>query len=373
MPPRHKRSATSSKSTKKQSRNKNLKLKKVAFNKRLFSKHGKAALSKFVALFSVLVISLGFLGIYSFFNYLNQQKIFAVDESDSSLYSDLIPNLLYVVVDDLNSQSPKIEKINFVIFNKYSRKSILYNVPPALVVDLPGKYGDEEVGKSSVFGGIVNENDSYVAGLKILNGSIFKIFGLKPTNYLVTQAKGNSQFDNFVQSGNIFELLSKENLSNLQDNTQTNMTLRDFYGYHQFLSSVPEDRNFVKTLDQSYLDNPNLIDQELLDISIESPLNTEKLSIAILNGTNIPGTATLGSRTIKNLGGRVVAVSNTEDTREESIIVTDMQDSASTALIKEVFGISKVVSKDEFTLLNQEELDRSDIVVIIGFDIAREM
>jgi hypothetical protein len=162
-------------------------------------------------------------------------------------------------------------------------------------------------------------------------------------------------------------------MSDLQDKTRTNMTLRDFYKYHQFLSSVPRDRNFVKTLDQSYLDNPNLIDQELLDISIESPLNTEKLSIAVLNGTDVLGTATLCSRTIKNLGGRVVAVSNTEEKLEESIVVTDMPNSASTALMQEVFGIEKVLSKADFTLLDQEELDRSDIVVIIGFDIAREM
>ena len=109
----------------------------------------------------------------------------------------------------------------------------------------------------------------------------------------------------------VFEIHFKESV-------RTNLTLRELFDIYSFTRSLPQDRILKRNVSGTYLDNPHLLDEEFQDLTFDSTLSKEKKSIAVLNGTNVPGVAKFASRVIKNAGGRVVAVGNTKETYEES-------------------------------------------------------
>ena len=72
------------------------------------------------------------------------------------------------------------------------------------------------------------------------------------------------------------------------------------------------------------------------------------------------------------MGGRVVALGNADRTYSTSIIVADDPDSETCKLLSRVFNIKNVVAKSENSI-QEHEVDRSDIVVIMGFDTTEEL
>ncbi|GIW69712.1 MAG: hypothetical protein KatS3mg101_0459 [Patescibacteria group bacterium] len=124
---------------------------------------------------------------------------------------------------------------------------------------------------------------------------------------------------------------------------------------------------------QTDVDDSENLDGQILDMNFDGPISREGLSVSILNGTDIPGVASFGSRLIKNSGGRVVGVSNASINYENSYIITDIEDSVTLNYISRVLGISNVLTKKEAEKFNENEIDRSDITVIVGFDIAEAL
>jgi hypothetical protein len=121
------------------------------------------------------------------------------------------------------------------------------------------------------------------------------------------------------------------------------------------------------------LENSNIIDEEFMDLTFDSELSNEKKNIAVLNGSVEPGVAGFGARVIKNFGGRVVAVGNTKNTYEESTIITDDPISESTRIISQIFGIERIVLYSEAHNFPENEINRSDVTVILGIDFASSL
>ena len=65
-----------------------------------------------------------------------------------------------------------------------------------------------------------------------------------------------------------------------------------------------------------------------------------------------------------------MAVSNASSRYDASYIITDIRDSATLSYLSRVLGIKNVISKEEAQRFNENEVDRSDITVIVGFDTA---
>jgi len=96
----------------------------------------------------------------------------------------------------------------------------------------------------------------------------------------------------------------------------------------------------------------------------------EELSVSLLNGTDYSGVALFGARLVTNSGGRVVAASNASSRYDVSYIITDVRDSATLSYLSRVLGINNIISKEDAQKFNENEVDRSDITVIVGFDTA---
>ena len=103
---------------------------------------------------------------------------------------------------------------------------------------------------------------------------------------------------------------------------------------------------------------------------MSSNISNEKKTISVLNGTSVSGVATLSSRVISNIGGRVVAIENASSEYSNTLIISDDLDSETVAYIKKSFGIDRVYTKQEASFVREDAMSRSDIIVVIGFDLA---
>jgi hypothetical protein len=85
---------------------------------------------------------------------------------------------------------------------------------------------------------------------------------------------------------------------------------------------------------KNYIQDTEVIDQEVRELMLLSPISKEGHSVAILNGAGKAGFAAFGARVVANNGGRVVAVNNSDENIKQSVLITDMQDSISSSKIR---------------------------------------
>jgi hypothetical protein len=200
---------------------------------------------------------------------------------------------------------------------------------------------------------------------------VLKLFGFKSDKYLVVDSSYETQFNNFIISGNILELIDGDLFEEYSEKVNTNLDIREIYTLSNILGSIPEDRVYLKEYINTYSDSSEVIDKEIQEFTISSPMNEEKKSIAVLNGSTNHGVAGFGARVIKNLGGRIVAISNAPAKFQESYMVVDDKSSETVNMISDVFNIEKVISKSQVTELDDTDyIDRADIIVVLGFDIS---
>ncbi len=313
-----------------------------------------------VAVF-VLVVGISFLFILGLGIYRNLNKNFA--SADSPNYYNIseqdIFTVLYVLADDISDDPVIIKELSMVFFDKKNNKLIRYKVDPNITMDIPGKFGEEPLFNVFALGSLNSENE-ILGGMGLMGESMSKMFGYKVDRYLL--------LDSTLES-NMNELFSTGNLGLKLGPAKTDLTLSEFYGLVKFINSLPSDRLIEKTVDSASMANANyeFLDSEIRDLTFDSFVASERKSIAILNGAKLPGLASVASRYIENMGGRVVSVGNADKIYEKSMLIVDDKGSETVKKIVHSFGVTNVVTKGEIDLL-ESEISRSDIVLLFGLD-----
>jgi hypothetical protein len=285
---------------------------------------------------------------------------------------DSMPTVSYIVAEDLNADPILIKKVNFIIFNKDSKKVSVFELPVDVNYKIPGKYGSEVLAKVFALGGM-NSDDRLISGAEAINRSIFKLFGFKVDKFVLTDVEHEEFFDDLWHEGGVLNLVSLKNVTSLGNSLKTDMDLREFYGLLSFVYSLPKERIMDEDFSPLIFDNTSEFDDYIREYTYESSLAKEQENISLLNGTDYPGLASFGSRVVTNFGGRVIATQNSTNTYEESYIIAENPNSESVAFLSRVFKIKKIISKDESYSINESVIDRSDIVVIFGFDTAGDL
>ena len=320
----------------------------------------------------VFVISLFLLFSYSFYKYLNQKFASALSYTSYSISDDQIPTVSYIVAEDLNSDPIVIKKVNFIIFNKENKKVSLYDISVDSDFSLPGKFGNEVLSKVFALGGLNSEN-RFVSGAEAVNRSIFKLFGFKVDKFLLTDLKHSDFFDKLWHDGGVLNYKNVKDVSNLGENLKTNLDIREFYDLMSFVNSLPKDRVVdEKNVPRNFQDTAGF-DSYIKEFTYESPLAKDQKNIAVLNGTNYSGLASFGSRVINNYGGRVVASSSSSRTYDKSVIITDDLGSNTTNFLSRVFKITNILPREQASAYLENEVDRSDVVIIFGFDTSGDL
>jgi hypothetical protein len=282
--------------------------------------------------------------------------------SGKDLYS-----VLLVSVKDFDTPPVVTDSITFNLIDKKNKKILQYDIPVSAVFDIPGKYGEEELGKVFALGSI-NDLGGYTEGIELLDKTVTSLFGYKVNRFILVDSSLSSQMHSLIKGNEAFSVLALKEISTSPNSLKTNMSFQEFTSLVSFVNSLPQDRLISRSLNYSYFSNNKLLDDEIKDMTFDSVLAEEKKSIAVLNGAGIPGLAAFGTRISENLGGRVVAVGNASMVYEESVIVTEDLLSETVNYLAHSFGIKKVLLKEQSTHINENELDRADVVVILGID-----
>ncbi|MFC1722274.1 LytR C-terminal domain-containing protein [Patescibacteria group bacterium] len=216
------------------------------------------------------------------------------------------------------------------------------------------------------------EYNSLEESAELTSSSVTRLMAFPIDRYLIYENDIDAPIEKLFQG----ELLLDYNIeyySNLKNSLKTDLTLNEFINIYSFTRTLPKDRLVEKVLSSTYIEKPNLLDEELMDLTFDSQLSRERMNIAILNGTSISGVASYGSRVIKNMGGRVVAVGNTNNDYEDTVLITNSPTAESTKLLKKIFKIENVLLDSEAHNFRESEIDRADITIIFGLDFAKSL
>lgn len=287
----------------------------------------------------------------------------------SELSKQDLTTVLYLSVEDINSSPVIVNNIIISFLDKDNKKVVSYNIPTSITLDVPGKFGNEELSKVVALGTLDGEGD-VKDGVNLLRKSLIKIFGYNIDRYILVDKSLDPELNNFFSTAQI----KPESLRKLKDFMVTDLNLKDLYDIYKFMTSLPEDRVILVNLSPSYVENPQLIDESIKDLTFDSAVAQEKKSIAILNGSGVSGIASFSSRILENMGGRVIAVENARNVYEKSILVVDNPNSETVKQIQEFFGFTQILVKgtDEIDL-DENTLDRADITLIIGIDMGNSL
>lgn len=351
--------------------------KKLKKQKRTSIKSKKISkIHKILGLSLLFLSSLGLL--FGFFIYQNiSKKLASAMSINSPLYiqrsniedKNLI-TLMYVSTDDLSAYPILANSIYIVFIDKLNKKMVVHKIDPDAKMEIPGKFGSEQFSKILAIGDL-NSDDSIYGGIDLMQKSLSNLFGYRIDRFVLVDGSLENSFNKFFTTGVLDLPLGLSTIKKIENSLITNLSLTEMYAVYSFAESLPSDRFIVENLTQSYYDNPSLLDEEIRDITFDSKLSGEKKSIAVLNGSGTPGVANYASRVISNMGGRVIAVENALQMYDKSVLVADDISSDTVKEIKEFFGFKNVVGKNDFGGTNDNAIDRADITLIIGIDIAK--
>lgn len=318
---------------------------------------------------SISLVSIIFLTAFIFYKKLNENFVSA---ESYGVYNPDITSFSYIVVDSFKSDPILLKKINFIVLDKNNNKTLIFDIPLNVEFNLPGKYSDMSLSKTFALGALNSEN-RLSGGVELMNTTLFKIFGISVDNYILVEESLSESVNKLLYEGKSIFPFGGLGITRMRNSFDTSFSFKSFYQTQKFLSSVNTESFVKKNLNESELSNPFYIDDIFEDLSMSSNIANEKKTVSVLNGTELSGIATLGSRVIKNMGGRVVSIENALDKYPNSVLIVDDPDSKTVAYIKRAFNIDKVYTKQESPFVKESSVDRSDITLILGFDLASKI
>jgi hypothetical protein len=357
----------------KDSRFKNLLRKKNSgsgkHDKKIINRETKKYFNQMLAGVFVFLAAFIFLGGYSLYKYLNQAFASASSVSSYKINEERVVSLVFIETEDIYADPVHLKSLKYFIFDKNNSNISVFDIPLNLKVDMLGKYGEEEISKSFALGAL-NSKNPIDDGVRAVNNVILKIFGFKIDRYVLVGSESSDILMKSLTGKGLSEFLNIQEASKLKKATVSNLSVGEYYSLVKFSESLREDSVVRYSITQNDIEDSETLDDQLMDMNFDGAVAAEGLSISVLNGTNYPGIATFGSRLVTNTGGRVVGISNTSKSYDTSYIVTDLEDSKTLSYLSRVFKINTFISKNNAQGLNETGIERSDITVIVGFDIA---
>jgi hypothetical protein len=316
---------------------------------------------------------MSFLSLFTYFTYKKMTQPF-VSASSNSSYSMVTEDnfaISFILVDDLNAQPILIKSTHVMFFDVKNKKVLQYKFDGDLDLDIAGKYSFEPLSKILGLGMMLNDDD-FEEGLLLTNQTLENFFAASINKYVIVDNKLEKDFNDFL-SGNNKAVLNLDFFNNIRYSMRTDMNFNEAQYVYKFLSSVGDDRITKTTVTNKHVQGREVIDTMLQEMTYDSKIAAERKSVAVLNGARVPGLASFGSRVVKNMGGRVIAVGNTNLVYEKSIVVADDITSETAKNMIRFFDVDTVIDKRQATHLFESEITRADVTVIVGIDISESL
>jgi len=293
---------------------------------------------------SLFLMSGVFLSGYLFYKKITQEYASAFSVSSRDILSNDLFTTVFIAVDDFEAEPLLVKELSLYVFDRSTLKTVIYEIPVDVVIDVPGRFSEEPL--SNVLALSMMGNGTLTEGGQIMSQSVFKLLAFPVDRYILVESGAESATKSLF-SGKL-EVTSNADLIKLKEMISTDLSLRELFNIYKFTSSLPQDRILHTQIGETYLSNPSILDEELMDLTFDLAL----------------------SRVIRNFGGRVVATGNTDESYENSLLIVDDPTSESTRIISEIFGINNIILYSDIEGFSESEINRSDITIILGLDFA---
>ncbi|MBI2620647.1 LytR C-terminal domain-containing protein [candidate division WWE3 bacterium] len=322
----------------------------------------------FLAL-ALAVLSIGFLSAVAIFKSLTLPFASASNSNSNTLLEKDVLTIAVVKVDSLNDDPILIKNIHLIFLDRGDGAVFDFEVPVDTTTEVPGKYGKEALSKVLALG-LISNND-IDEGINLVAASLKKVFGFNIDRYVLQTKDSPVDFAEMLTGRfSIFDVDLRD-VGSVSRAIRTNLSSREIYDLYSFVRGLSFD-DFAKMEGIDYAD-AGAVDRKIREITINSYISQERKSVVVLNGTSVPGVAGLGSRVAENAGARVVMTDNSLGAYAESAAIVDSPGSATAKAIVDYFGIRKVWLKEAAAGLDEKGLNRADIVIIIGLDVAENL
>lgn len=286
-----------------------------------------------------------------------------------SLNSDISANIVFLSLGaDTNN------KISLVNFDPKGGRASVLHLSDQIYMDLPKGMGQWRVG--SIFQ--LGQEEEPQVGAKLLKMSLTKLLGMPVDRIVITS--NNKPIEDLILEWrkNPFNILpfvssSKSDLTKLEvmklswDMSRVRsdkITSLDFARSNITDSKLLPDSSRVLGVNTVALDvfiRENLADKSLSD---------ESISVAIFNGTEVPGLASEIGRIVTNMGGNVVTMANTANLQAKTSVFTKDKDTKESLTLNRLqqFLAPNCLNKDCTVSDIRVDSSRAQINIVLGED-----
>lgn len=326
---------------------------------------------KYFALIGLFLFFLLFLSFYAFYKQFHQSYTQARSlTSENFQDQDFYTIALISSAGSFESQPLEFSSVKLLFLSPGQNSFVVYEIPPDLEIDIPGKFGYEKISSLFTLGTLdLMEGDGcsescISGGLEFSVDSLENFIGIKIDRFVFIDPSLVEFSENLLINGKISNIFNKEYVSSLKASLLTNMKFTDFLTFYYLIRGYSQDDVEFK----SFTNNDEM-DSALRQLTFDSNCALEKKSVAVLNAAGTPGLASFGARVVKNRGGHVVAVENASRNSDKTYLIASESDSSLVRYLSSFFEISEVYSKEELNFTDAV-LDRADITLILGIDNA---
>jgi hypothetical protein len=327
-------------------------------------------LARLIAILTLFIASTLFLFGIGLYRVVNKKLASALSPSSYGLFQEDLFTLLYIpLIGPIYEELLSVESATFLIIDKRSGRVIGYRMPGDFVMDVSGRFGEEPLANVVSLGCLAG-GDSVTDGVELLRSTVGKFFGLNVDRYLLVASNIKDPFDTLLGSGDVQLVHSLGYLGQVPQDLRTDLSVGEFLSLWNFVESITDTGFTVKEIPGTDAKSVAKLDRGLRDIMYDSSIAAEKKSIAILNGTTVPALAEFGERVVENVGGRVIATGNARDIHDASVLIVDDASSKTVSYLVQFFGGINVLLREAAMDIEDNVLDRADITLVIGLDIA---
>lgn len=271
--------------------------------------------------------------------------------------------------------------INLVVNNKQDlallslnlqeNKITILNIPTDTYLQVPQKHGSWMV--SSVYN--LGQTSSEPIGNRLLVYSLSNFLGLPIDGYLQSKTEEPLIVREMVEGLRQNPLNVLSYYSRTRSNLNKSEMIRFLWGISRVRFDKVKEVNLQKYLILTSLADGTKVltaDNVKLDALalnfVEEPIKSERMEIAVVNATDIPGLALKASRLIENIGGDVIITTTSASKSKHSFIVG--KESKTFDRLSQVFNSACLNNPkcDKIDINGLQLQNRADVMVVLGED-----
>ena len=318
-----------------------------------------------VVVFATIVVS-GAVALYQFFS---KPMATAAGASDGDVtFPGGRFNLLLVNLEDARDPTSLIKDLSIINIDAGKWERFPLTLPLEAEVVVPQGFGGHKLKEVYSLGALTKPQ----ANLDLTAQTVKKLLAVPIDGYIVTDDAGLGQIDQYLGSGLGMLKLLPNLFTEVRRQIKTNLTFPSLLRVGQVLWSTSPatsaDMEGWKISEEELFDWQHL-DLELQKYFTDPRIIEERLKIQILNATEKQGLATLVARYVKNLGGDVIIIGNSDQTDlRQSFMVLPEADSTSQGESHTVQRLMEVLQIEELRKEFEGVGERADLTIILGLD-----